>query len=292
MTDIKHDAAAIIEALEQFGAIDERYAYVSADGGETFPIPVRRVRGANGVDTLEVMRDVLEVLDARADAPLRRKGTQTLAELASFIEHVNRYKATPLSSVVYADVETFALTAVYNDHVAGSASSLTGWRDHRAAYTCPRSPEWIAWTAQDGAELDQDQFADHIERHLESLIEGKGYPAPTEVLQMARELTVLTEGTFQRSVNPTTGAGILVNKTEHKTGSTQIPRAFLLAIPVFDGGIRYQVEARMRFVLEAGRPVFSYALHRRIEIERDAFGALRSDVHEQTGLTVLAGKAG
>lgn len=283
-------AQSILRHAEDNGVIEERYVFVSVDDDAARGIPVRRIRGPNGIDSLEVMRDVLEVSDARAPGPQRRRGTAILTELASFIGHAQRYLSP--SSVVFADVEEFSMTCVFNEHPAGPTEAAAGWRDHRAKYTCPRSPEWMEWTRLDGKELDQDAFADHIECMLESLIEGKGYPAPTEVLQMARELTVLTDGTFQRQVNPTTGASILVNKTEHKTGSTQIPRAFLLAIPVFDGGTRYQVEARVRFKLEDGSPVFSYTLHRRTEIERDAFMGLRVDVAADTGLTVLAGKAG
>lgn len=110
-----------------------------------------------------------------------------------------------------------------------------------------------------------------------------------EMLKVARELHIRTKGTFQREVNPTTGDFILVNKNETETGSTVIPRAFALAIPVFEGGERYQVEARVRFQLTGSGPMFSFTMHRRAEIERDAFDGVRQIIAVGTERPVLAG---
>lgn len=169
------------------------------------------------------------------------------------------------------------------------ASSKAAWRQHRAVYTCPRSPEWKAWSEQDGRPLAQEAFADFIEARLEDLKAGEGYPKPLDVLQMARHLVMHQKGTFKRKIDPTNGNGILINKVENDAGSTVIPRAFQLAIPVFEGGTRYLIEARVRFAIAEGRPVFSYTLHRRKEIERDAFNKVRSKFQAATAVVVLAG---
>lgn len=277
LTDAYQAGQAAMDAMKRSTVID-----IEGSGA----IACRVTTDDTGATRVEVADDIQRVIDERRVTPHRTKGTAQLTELATFVAHVNRFKIG--ESAVWADVSQFRLTAVYNEN----RSTGPAWRDHRAEYTCPRSPAWTLWTGLDGKGLTQDQFADHIEANLEHLTHEAGYPPPTEILQMARDLTVLSKGTFQRQVNPTTGAGILVCKTETETGSTVIPRAFLLAIPVFDGGTPYRVDARVRFVLANGSPVFSYTLHRRTEIERDAFGDVRSAVAVDTGLPVWAGRPG
>lgn len=248
-------------------------------------VPIVTVESDRGT-TVEVGTAIEQYLERTATAPTRNKGSTTLLDLEAFTAHINRYKTA--STVVYADVSAFSLVAVYNE--AGDALN-PAWRDHRAMYACPRSPAWVTWTGRDGMVQTQEDFADFLEANLHDLAPAKGYPAPTEVLTMARDLLVMTSGTFQRQINPTTGAGILINKTETNTGSTEIPRAFALAIPVFDGGAPYHVEARVRFALSNGQPTFSYQLHRRTEIERDAFFDVRRIVAADTDRPVWAGKA-
>ena len=255
-------------------------------------IPVRFVETDDG-SRIELADDIGQYMERNRRAPLRRKGTTVLSELGAFCAFVSRYKSE--ASAIYADVEQMTLTCVFNEAPAGEV--LAAWRDHRAVYAAPRSPAWIEWTRLDGREMDQDSFADFIEAHLEHLITGrdvdaKPYPAPVEVLQMARDLTVLTKGTFKRTVNPTNGSMILECKNEEDTGSTVIPRAFLIGIPVFDGGAPYQVECRIRMQMQNGRPMFRYQMHRRTEIERDAFLEVRLTAADQTALPLFAGKAG
>lgn len=262
-----------------------RAAFIE-DPISTRVIPIIYTEDRDGGSRIEVATDIEQYLERTAGRPERNRGTQTLSDPDSFCQHVNRFKTA--TTVIYADVSEFRLTAVYNE---GGDALNPAWRDHRAVYTCPRSPQWLTWTSRDGKAQSQEDFADFIEANLQDLSAAKGYPAPTEILTMARDLMVLTKGTYQRQINPTTGAGILVCKTETETGSTEIPRAFALAIPVFDGAAPYHVEARIRFALSGGQPTFAYTLHRRTEIERDAFFDVRKGVQEATERPVWAGKA-
>lgn len=279
---IASDVAAAVEAGRQSQDIEARL-------GEVHGIPVALVQ--RGSETrIEILQDVLKAEEERGATPRRRRGTHVLTELDSFIAIVNRYKTA--DTVVWADIERLAVTAVFNEHQVGPAFSDAGWRDHRAAYQCPRSAEWIAWTAQDGKTMAQDAFADWIEQRMEDLTAASGYPAPTEVLKVARDLQVHTKGTFSRSFDPTTGTGHLLCKTDNESTSTPIPRAFMLGIPVFQGGARYAVEARIRFAMIDGRPTFTVVLHRRGEIERDAFADVRKAVIAGCELPLVAGAVG
>lgn len=241
------------------------------------------------------LKNVLEIAQSLATAPLRRKGTSTHTELASFIAHINRFKDG--DSAVFADIDGVKLTAVLDYHKTGPIE-MNGqrWGEHRSVYACPLSEQWKRWTEHDGDQMSQDAFAQFIEDHMDDLAspsgngEDKDLPMPSDVLTMARNLVINSRGAFSRSINPTTGESSLVCKDEHDVStSTKIPRAFLLGIPVFAAGRGYRVEARMRMNVGGGRAMFSYVLYRREEILRDAFDEVRTIVADKTALPLFAG---
>jgi uncharacterized protein YfdQ (DUF2303 family) len=265
--------------------VAENRVFVLTNEGSEIPIGVRK----DGEPFL--MREVLDQFETERHKPRRRQGRFMVHELESFVDFVNRYQKAG-QSVVYVDIRGFTATCVFNEHPAGAEPSEAGWRDHSVTYLCPRAREWQIWTAQEGKPMSQEAFAQFIESNLENLVGGakdEGMPLPTDVLEMTRDLQVHTTGTFKRKFDPTTGTGSLECSAEHGYGSTKIPKAFLLALRVFEGGQTYRVEARPRFEIKDGRALFSYQLHRRAEIESDAFGDVRKRIAEATRLPVFAG---
>lgn len=278
--------SSALEAGKLLSGLSPRFMLVQHPDDSTIKIPVALSDGDNG-SRVEVASDVLEAFDERMIGPRRRSGIVYLTDADSFVGFVQRWGSD--ATVIYADTKSLGFTAVIDENPAGPSG--TAWRGHRAVYACPRSPEWQAWTAVEGKAMSQTDFADFIESRLEDLAVVEGLPKPLDVLQVARQLNIKTKGTFQREINPTNGDHILVSKTETTSDSTQIPRAFGLAIPVFESGTRYQVEARVRFALVDGRPQFSFTMHRRKEIERDAFGEVRNVIATETKRVILAGTA-
>lgn len=269
----------------------ERMHWVTHPVDTEVIIPVGIKRDVDGEEHLEPLTRVLDVLDSRCSGPQRRTGTTKLSELDSFIEFIKRWGSP--DTVVYADTAGVKLVAVLDDHPPDPHETSASWREHRAEYTAPKSAEWIAWSGRCGRAMRQLEFADFIEEHLEDLVSYDGMPAPTDVLSMARNLHIKTKGTYGRDFDPVTGDSVLTIKSETESGSTKIPRAFMIAIPVFEGGSRYTVEARIRFAISDGSPTFTFVLHRRSEIERHAFMDVRNQVSWQakvkTGVTLDGG---
>jgi uncharacterized protein YfdQ (DUF2303 family) len=137
--------------------------------------------------------------------------------------------------------------------------------------------------------MSQEAFADFIDEHFPDLIGEEGFPQPMAILEMARNLTINTRGTFTKQLHPTTGDINLVCRQETESTSTVVPRAFLLAIPVFIGGERWRVEARVKVRVNEGRAHIGYELHRADEIRRGAFEQVRDAARAQTSLPVFAG---
>ncbi|HSR79124.1 MAG TPA: DUF2303 family protein [Xanthobacteraceae bacterium] len=277
----------LLSAGEAAAGVTPRVMWLEhPEEGDT-KIPLALEHQGDGESRVVVLDKALESLDARRTGPPRRKGTTRLSEVDSFIAHLLRWGST--ATVIYADTAALAFTAVLDDHPPGPENGDTAWREHRAHYACPRSAEWKAWTEREGKPMAQGEFGDWIESRLEDLVTGKGKPAPTEILMMARQLHIRTKGTYERVVDPTSGDYSMVSKSETEPGSTVIHRAFDLAIPVFEGGGRYQLEARVRFVIPESKPAFTFILHRRAEIERDAFMEVRAKVANETKMLLLAG---
>jgi uncharacterized protein YfdQ (DUF2303 family) len=279
------DVGAAVEAGKQAVPVDDR---ISSQAYNPDSIPIVLLRQG---ERIEPLVQLLELQDARAPAPRRRKGTATFTELDSFIEHVNRFKDK--ESVIFADVEDPELTAVLDYHPGGTEAPR--WGQHRSVYTLPLSKKWRLWTGKNETPMGQEEFAAFIEEHLDDIRtpvgngEDKTMPAPSELLTMAKKLIIRSKGIFEREINPVTGEYSLVSKYENTAESTKIPPAFMIGIPVFEAGALYALTARMRFSLVGGRPTFAYSLLNPDEKKRDAFNEVRMMAAQRTELPVLAG---
>lgn len=297
ISDETRDIAAAVLAGRESATAENRVTTV-----ETLGIDIAVAVQRDG--SVHVLKEAIGQAEQLMLEPIRRKGHVTLTEVDSFNAYVNRFKS-PERTVVYASSAHRRLTAVFDEFRAGAVPvpdvegdidwqvGRAGWRQHRASYTCPLAPEWKTFTGAASKDMSQAAFGDFIEAQMEYLASGDGFAAPGDVLLMARSLVINSKGTFSRKLNPTTGESSLVCETDHGAESTKIPRAFLLALRVFEGGEAYAVEARLRFqMLNGTTPSFSFALHRQAEIELQAFTDVRAAVVKATGVPLFAGEAG
>jgi uncharacterized protein YfdQ (DUF2303 family) len=274
----KNFIESAIEAGTDRAMADDRIAEVNG-------IPVA-VIGKH--DRAEVLTNVLELLDKRANAPRRRTGTAYHERLDSFIAHTNRFKSE--HTAVWSSLEDMRLTTVFDYHPGGPEHDKAAWCQHMAVYVCPHSKQWRQWARKDGRPMSQLDFADFIDEHFSALADADGFLLPAAVLDMARDLQVYTKGQFSRRVDQATGKYALVCHEEHQSKSISIPKAFMLELPVFEGGRACHVEARVCFNMHDGVPRFGFMLHRRTELEMAAFDDICKAVAEQTGLPVYTGR--
>lgn len=270
------DVNAILEAGKQ----------ITANSAEPININgVPLVLVPNGM-RLELPKGALDLAEQNAPTPRDVSGVATLVHPDSFIAHVNRFKGE--GSALWADPATVQMVAVY-DYPPGPKDPR--WKRHRAIYTCPLSQPWTEWSEHNCEAMGQEEFGDFIDEHAQDIAsQKKEYPEAAAVLEMARDLRIHIKGVFERQINPTTGESHMLVKDEHDSTSTKIHRAFLLQLPVFDGGDLYAVEARVHFRMSSGRPVFSYEMQRVDAILRHAFDEVVSKACTATGLPAFYGK--
>lgn len=266
-------------------------------------IPVALV--PRGTDAYE-LKSVKPFLDEYADAPDRRVGTVHLHTLASLIAHVNRAKDP--HSVAFADGVSAqpSITVVYDYHAPGQA---TGQRfgKYRAHYAFPVSEEWAAWRSVDGVEMGQARFAAFLDERLYDVAEptdagvkakdiatktGREYVTAARLMELAQGLDVHVKHTVKNAVNLSSGEGNLTFAEEHTDGAgaqLRVPRAFLIAVPVFRNGTVYQIPVQIRYRVKDAAVMWTLKLHAPQRAVDDAVTEAAQTLREATELPVFEG---
>lgn len=249
---------------------------------------------------------VREFLDEVRQRPERREGTAKLVELASFIDHVNRFKDADSAIFAVPDPKKPELAAVLDYHRAGTGDPRFG--RHRALYTFPISDEWKAWTGANGNPMDQATFAGWLEDRIidvadpgaafssaKKFAEALNIPSfasPAKLLSLSRGLSVNVEEKATNRIDPATGETTIFFSAEHKDDGgapLAVPRAFLVQIPVFRGGTAYQLAVRLKYRVGGGRIAWSYEMHAADKALDDAFREACELAQEKTSLPLFYG---
>lgn len=254
----------------------------------------------NSGQHLLVAMDVLKAADARAEAPRRLSGYSQHTELDSFLGHVRRHSDE--HTVIFALYDQGSnhggsMTAIYNYNEPQKAR----WSDHRAIYTCPWDEAWKAWQGVDGRELEQEAFVLFLEEHFDELVEPfrldaplsrlpLKYAEPLRMVEALRDLKFYESRRFERKLDRATGQRSLVITEGQDAGTqTTLPEAFVISLPVYRSGEPWALEVRVSFRIVDKSPMFKLQIHRRAEIAREAFQAMRLQVERVTELPVFAG---
>lgn len=237
--------------------------------------------------------------------PERRKGVAVVTTLDSFVALVNRFKDA--GSAVFCDSEPSSpkLIGVLNYHPPQNAAPR--YNDHRVLYRFPVAEEWMTWTGSDGNSYPQADFAAFIEAHIADVADpsqagdsvkelcktlGVELASPARLMALSRGLAVNVGAKVAQAVNLTTGEASIRFETEHSGpdgAPLKIPGAFLLALPVFRSGERYQVAARLRYRVLGGAIVWSFSLHRTDIVFDHAIGEAAKKAQTGTDLPLYFG---
>lgn len=216
--------------------------------------------------------------------PTRMRGTITLRDKDSFVAVVNKHKGS--GTTLYGSYDKPGFIAVFNDDAGGVA----GWKDHRAVYDCPVSAEWATWNKADGRVMNQAEFAQFIESNLPDI----AVPPAADMLEISRSLEAKKKVNFASGIRLSNGQNELTYEEEISgtaaKGKLQVPELFTIGIPVLEGGLRYAVEARLRYrIQDGGRLTIWYELIRPHKIIEDAVREVWTDIEQKTELKVLNG---
>ncbi len=261
-------------------------------------------------------KDGFEVLDSGQfddwrNNPVRRRGTATMLDLASFIAFTQRF--ADADSVVFGDNSRTApkLTTVFDYNRAGSEAAPR-FGQHRAAFAFPLSDEWKAWTALDAQPMEMPKFARFIEDRIIDVMplaqvlptEEQGQyidllggfdrlASPAKLMEISTGLQVYENVETVQAVKLQTGESKMVFQNTQQGGTSgdmTVPSMFVIAIPVFVNGPAYQIVVRLRYRPAGGKVLFFYEMWRTDKVFDDAFNEAIGKVAEETTLPVLLGK--
>jgi len=232
-------------------------------------------------------------LSRYANLPNRASGSVALHDCVSFCAYVNAHKLA--QSVVYGFCNAqqgVGYCAVLNENAPSGAD----WRDWRAVYNPPTSPEWQTWIKANGSRLSQQDFAEFIEQNAPDIFApAEGDPNAARMLEVATTLQATTSAQFGSAIRLSNGA------TQFKyheditasagNGAFEIPEQFCIAIPVFQNGPTYCIHARLRFRLASGKVQFWYDLVRPHKVIEAAAADLTGEIKTATGLPFFNGNA-
>ena len=222
-----------------------------------------------GLDTV-VVKDITNDLALTREFPRARRGQVQLNDLSSFSAFVNRMKLG--NSVLFAnfDPNVNTITAVFDYHDAMNDPEGTGqtsparrnpqWARFSAAYSFPESRPYKAWSGHNRRPLTQGELAHFIETNLLDVSEPKAIQetnakiasalglkvgSPADLLRVSRGLALAQEENVSQAVNTTTGeTEVAYTLKAGGAAKVSVPGAFLITVPVFEGGEWFQLLVR------------------------------------------------
>lgn len=259
--------------------------------------------------------------------PYQRTGTAQMADLTSLIAWAIRFRAE--NSVLFGKntKSAISLTCIADYHLSGPATigdagdPTARYGKHRASYTFPTSKSWDLWSAISGTGMTSMEMGAFLEDNILDVIDpplslttpgiagaeatesdhrlidiarrlegsyGTGY----QLFGMAKSFSVHETSEFVEQRNSTTGEAALVHKTDHTDGNGQpikIPKLFLIAIPVFDGGPAYRLPVRFQYRKSRDGVKFTLTLHDPKNALDHAFFEAMDRATTETGLPLFIG---
>lgn len=253
-----------------------------------------------------------EQFDGWRAQPFALSGSVTIATLDSLIGYTDRHKDE--GSVLFADDnrERPTITAVLDYHRKGSTQESARFSRHKATYPLPLSDEWKAWHELDKQSLSMADFARFLEDHIVDVmpvdmtafsdeqdafiraVGGRSKIAnPAKLMELATGLQVFEEGQVSQATKLQSGESQITVESRHvdgQGGELIIPSLFVIGIPVFRLGERYQIVVRLRYRKTGSGILFFYELWRDDRVFDHAFNEAVVKVADATGLPVFYGR--
>lgn len=187
------------------------------------------------------------------------KGTLRFENLKSLVDYTLHHAGS--NTCVFASLDNQRIESVI-DWLDNKSDDGNNWGEHRAKYDLRTTKQWVDWTGISGKVINQKQFAEFIEEHLDEISE----PSAADVLTIATSLSGKRNVNFTNATDLGNGDKSIQweEKTEAKgAGDIRVPSRIKLAIPVFRGAeeeTKFEVQALFRYRIDNGGLTFEIKL--------------------------------
>ncbi len=222
-------------------------------------------------------------LEDYQEAPRRTRAEVSMADVESFIAYWNRFKYS--ESTIFADREHNNIVGVVDYH--GKKPTFCS---HRAVYAPPYSEEWKRWKEASGRRMKQVEFAYFIEENASDVFD----PTAAQMIEISQSIKASKKGEFLEDRRLSDGSVQLTYNEEVEThtgrNNLKVPESFMLGLPVFFNGVKYEVEAKLRVRIDKGQLMLWFDLHRAEYVEQDAFAGIVRQITDGCGSDVFLGR--
>lgn len=218
--------------------------------------------------------------------PHRYRGTTTVTEVESFTTLLAM--DSHRRAVIFADEDRANLTAVINYD--------GGWRDHRLVLQLRKSEQFQAWAKRSGEFYSQTVFAEFIEDAAADILE----PSAADMLELAQTFHATKAVQFESSTRLQSGAVAFrfheqIDAKAGTAGQFEIPETFRLGLPIWRGGPRIEMFAKLRYRIDRSALLLGFKLVSLDDTVRASFAKAAEDVkaalNADHGHTVVFGPA-
>lgn len=225
-------------------------------------------------------------------APARVKQSVTIQTEASLGDYVKRFGGE--STILFADVAANTIVAAIDYHgEAKGAVARPDNLDHRATLVLPFSEEWKDWGKVDGQLMDQLSFARFIEENAADI----AAPTGAELLETCRDLAAVRQVNFIKAVRTASDNESFEYSDDTQLKSkapggkaVEVPKDFLLRIPVYFGGRSTELVANLRWKLEDGSLKLGVKLRRAEHVRQAMFKEIVGDLVSVTDCPAVFGR--
>lgn len=281
-----------------------------------YPYPTQDEKGDLRIEAVPIasvpkgrqLVSIKKLLDEYLPRPERINGTATLRDEASFVAHVNELKQPTTRIFCEPNAKSPSFTAVYDYHaVSEDERQQPNWCLHRAVWPVELSKEWRAWTEQSGVGMSPTQFSEFLDLRVPDVYWGDQrsdytnllieqlelrLATPSSLIALSRNLAVNVDVAVRQAQTTSSGEIAITYVEQHRDGEgapIRVPNAFLISIPVIQGGTPYQILVRLRYRIREGKITWAFDLHRADIAFDDALTDARARVLTETGCTVFTG---
>lgn len=274
------DAQAVIEAARESAGVKT----VSTPDGREFVVHSDRA-------------EVREITSPswQKPAPDRIAAHVRIDHKASFIEYLAGFAETGLnasggaigSPLIFADIKAATMTGVLDYHARQRATNC----DHKATLKLQYSEEWTRWSGISGRLMSQADFARFLEENHSDVMA----PSGADLLEICRDLSAAKKVDFRQAVNLSNGdvkfdfTEVTEATSKATGGALEVPKRFLLALPVYFGERPLEIGAFLRYSIEGGKLGIGIELHRPEFVRQSSFQLIGTEIREATGIPIIYG---
>ena len=233
-------------------------------------------------------------LPAYMEKPSRKMAKVLLLNVDDFIAYVNEQKthATRMfaqrggSVTIEAVIDYHAPMAATAQQLSAEVKGLPDWGMHRATLKMDVSEEFQPWVTRAGQYMHQLEFAQFIDDNAASMYR----PDPAAMSELALNLQGTEDAVFKSQLDPHNGNGVFTyERTATPKGTIEIPRVIDLFVPIIEGTKASNVQIKLQWRIQDGRPHFAWRIPALSQMLRKAMLVQIDVIKDETELPVWIG---